>query len=576
MLEKLNKIKTWQAALIITLLGFASHFTGLNTPFQGDDLAQIVNNIPVHSIANIKLFFEGSTFYNGQGLAPLSGYYYRPLMSTTFSLIYTLFGPHQLYFHVIQILLCIGCSFVLYLFFRYSFEPVIAMLLALIFLVHPINSQNAYAIPNLQDPLFFFFGIVSLWLLVRYRSAWSLILVALCLLLSLLAKESAIDFIAMALLYLIWFNRERLLAFVGIMVIPLAIYLTLKTEAVGLFFVNPNTGPIDRLSLMVRLLNIPSIVLFYLTKFIFPWKLATAYYWAYTRFSVRHVLGPLIIDMLVAAFIVYGDRMVRQRNTKAMYYTYLYFIAWFAVGLLLYLQITPLDFTTNEAWFYFSSAGALGMIGVVLSTYRIRTQWLLIAGVSVVLILGIRTVYRGRDYRNQYVLAYADSAASKEDFYADETITYVMVNAGQFAQAKTYAMNAVRIFPSYGPYNSLGNVLSNEGAYSGAVAAYTKGLQYGHDDVLNEDLGELTLVYGNPTANKQYLENAVRQFPGDSRLWMYLALYQQRYNDNADAKISITKAAMYGSVPQFIYNGIMNNDRLLISLGASGKTVVIP
>ena len=71
---RINKLKTWQAALIIAVIGFAVLYTGLNHPFfLIDDLDQIVNNTPVHSIKNIGLFFKGATFYNGQGLDPLTG-----------------------------------------------------------------------------------------------------------------------------------------------------------------------------------------------------------------------------------------------------------------------------------------------------------------------------------------------------------------------------------------------------------------------------------------------------------------------------------------------------------------------
>src|SRR5580698_254946 len=117
MFYKLNKLTNWQVAIIMLVIGFAVYSTGLNSPFQGDDILQIVNSVPVHSISNIKLFFEGGTFYNGGGLAPLSGIYFRPLMTTIFSLLYTLFGPHQFYFHLLQLLLFIGGSFLIYLFF---------------------------------------------------------------------------------------------------------------------------------------------------------------------------------------------------------------------------------------------------------------------------------------------------------------------------------------------------------------------------------------------------------------------------------------------------------------------------
>src|SRR5665213_1777591 len=201
MLAKLNKITSWQAGLIIAVLGFAFYFTGLTNSFQGDDVYQIVNNVPVHSITHIKLFFEGGTFYNGHGLAPLSGVYFRPLMMTVFSLLYTLFGPHPIYFHLFQLALCIGSSIILYLFFRYSFKPALALSLSLVFLLHPLNSQVAYAIPSMQDALFFFFGILALYLLLRLKSVRSLLLVAACLFLSLLSKESGLLFTSMALLY---------------------------------------------------------------------------------------------------------------------------------------------------------------------------------------------------------------------------------------------------------------------------------------------------------------------------------------------------------------------------------------
>src|SRR6266550_635536 len=109
-LAKINKLTAWQAAIIIAVIGFAVFFTGLKNPFIGDDIDQIVDSIPVHSIANLPLFFEGSTFYMGQGLAPLGGVYYRPLMITVFSLIYTLFGPHPVFFHLFQLTLIIASS----------------------------------------------------------------------------------------------------------------------------------------------------------------------------------------------------------------------------------------------------------------------------------------------------------------------------------------------------------------------------------------------------------------------------------------------------------------------------------
>jgi 4-amino-4-deoxy-L-arabinose transferase-like glycosyltransferase len=207
LVARINKLKDWQASLCIVLIGFAIYFTGLASPFQGDDEAQIVYNPTVHSLSNIRSFFEGGTFYNGSVHTKLIGAYYRPLMSTVFSVLYTLFGQHSFYFHFFQLVLCLASTILLYLFLRYSFKPLLALVLSLIFLIHPLDSQVVYAIPNMQDALFFFFGILAVWLLVRFSSVKSLFFVALCLFLSLLSKESGVLFIAVSLLYLYWWNR---------------------------------------------------------------------------------------------------------------------------------------------------------------------------------------------------------------------------------------------------------------------------------------------------------------------------------------------------------------------------------
>ncbi len=292
-------------------------------------------------------------------------------MMTVFSLIYTIFGSHPFYFHLVQLLFCIGSSIILYLFFRFSFKPVLALFLSLVFLLHPINSQVAYAIPSMQDALYFFFGILALWILVRFKSIKSLAIAATCLFLSLLAKETGILFIALSLLILFWYNKKRLYPFIGIMVFPITLYLVLKTNAVGLLGTNPDNAPIDNMSLMGRLFTAPSIVLSYIIKFIFPWNLASAYYWVHPTFSFSNFLLPLIIDLGVLSILVNMALLIRKRAPNAHYRAYLLFATWSALGILVHIQIIPLDFTASEPWFYFSSAGVLGMIGIIVITFGV-------------------------------------------------------------------------------------------------------------------------------------------------------------------------------------------------------------
>ena len=142
-------VTTLKAAIIIAILGVVVFFSGLSGQFLGDDSTQIVNNIPVHSVTNIGTYFNGSTFYDGQ--AKLGGVYYRPLMTTTFSVLYALFGANPFSFHLVQLLLHILCAFVLFLVLRYFLWSSTSLALALVFLLHPITSQAVFSIACTQS-----------------------------------------------------------------------------------------------------------------------------------------------------------------------------------------------------------------------------------------------------------------------------------------------------------------------------------------------------------------------------------------------------------------------------------------
>jgi hypothetical protein len=572
---KINKITSWQASIIITVLGFVTYFTGLNSPFQGDDTVQITTNVPVHSIGNIRLFFEGGTFYNGGGLTSLTGSYYRPLETIVYSLLYTLFGSHSLYYHLLQELIYISSAIILYLVFRYTFKSSLALILSLIFLVHPLNSQVVYSIPSMTDALFFFFGTLAFYLLLRFNSIRSLLLVSGCLFLSLLSKESAVIFIIIALLYLFWFNRERLYAFIGIMVIPVIVYTALRFHASGL--TSPSIAPIDKLSLAGRLLTTPSIVLFYLSKFVFPYRLAQAYYWVHPAFSFRYFMLPLLVDVATGVLIIYVAFVVRRKASKAQFYSYLLFTLWAVLGLVPYTQVIPVDMTVSETWFYLSMAGVLGMIGIALGVFRIRPKWILVVGISLICVLGFRTALRGNDWKNPTSLAYKDIASSPQDYIADNDISANLISQGKFALAKEYALQSVSIFPTYVNYNNLGVTMLDMDDYAGAYSAYTNILKLKNGDNYNqviENLGGLTVVYGNPQSNKIFLLNAVKKYPQDSRLWAYLAFFYEQHNDNTDAKIAIANAATYGNVPPAIYNDILADKPFTLYLG-TGTSVEI-
>jgi len=576
---KINSIKNWQAALAVTCLGLATFSRGLANPFLGDDIDQIVNNPVVHSLSNAHLLFAGSTFYNGGGIAPLSGIYYRPLMSTAYSIVYALFGAQPVAFHLFQLVVCIASAFLLYLICKGLAKPYIALVAAALFLVHPLNSEIVFAIPALQDALFVFFGLLAFCVLLYFHSTRSLFVVAGCLFLSFLSKESGLLFAIMIATYLVWFDKKRLKAFMAILATPLIVYLILKLHAVGLGSPSHN-APIDSVSFAGRLLTVPAIIELYIVKFVFPLSLASGYFFVYSSVSFDHFFVPLLVDLVAIATIVFAGYLVHRRKDDKVFSAFLFFAVWATLGLTLHLQVFPLDFTASETWFYFPMIGILGMACLLLESLMIKVTVHQLVFVSIALLViatfAIRSTVRAADWSSLDVLAASDIAASKDDYNAYLNKANSLILQGKFNEAEPDVLQSIKLHPSYTNYYDYGLILAHRGDYEGTIAALRNGLKYGDYNLIYQVMTELTLVSGTAESDKQLLLEVQQKYPTDSKIWLYSAIFYDLHNDNTSAQLAITKAAQYGSIPQSIYGFIMNNQPYTVGAPDLGRNIVIP
>ena len=555
-----------KAIHFIILIGLIVFINGLFNGFVADDDSQIIQNANVHTIANIRSFFTGGTFFNGGG--QLLGIYYKPLMVTVFASIYSLFGPNAFMFHFVQMVFYIANACILFFVLEHFFKKPLAFVLSLLFLVHPINSEVALYVSNMQDVLFFFFGILSLLFLIKLTSNKFLFLVPLCFLLSLFSKETGVLFIITSLLYTFIFQRKRFLLLLSFTAPVVALYVLLRVTAIGIF-IKPSASPLDSLTFIQRLINVPANAFFYLQTFFFPLNLSVLHDWAYKSITFNNFFLPLIIDILfVIGISVIG--IVLYKKSRKSFTTYLFFSLWFLFGLLLHLQIIPLDTTAAERWFYFPIVGLLGMIGVLVSLYKdfLRNKWNFIVIVILVILLSVRTIIRTFDFRDNMTLYTHDLTVSKNSFGLENQLGYEYIKQGQYAKAKPYIEDSIKIYPHFINYNNLGMVYVGLNNYPKAKEAYLKALQFGDYYLVDENLAGLALVYGNPKENIQFIHSALNKYPHDPKLWLYLAVLEYVTKDTASAKISISQAYMYDQSAEVIntYNIIMNNQPLNLNI----------
>lgn len=546
------RLPTFFAVLIIVVAGALTYTSGMGGEFMGDDATQIVNNIPVHSISNVVDFFKGGTFYNPGSLTKLSSSFYRPLMTTSFSVIYSVFGPNPMAFHIAQLGVFLAGAIMLFLVLRYFFNPLLALVLTLVFVVHPINSQLVYSISAMQEPLFFFFGMLAMWTLLRFQddSPPYLLLTAGCLFLSILSKETGVLFFVMALTYAFITNRKNFKLLLGISAGFFCLYLLLRIPAIGLIHAS-DLAPLDRLGIGQRLFSLPAILLFYIGKVIFPLDLAHNYFWAHKSISFEHVVLPLLIDGALIALAIFLGLRLKKRDARD-FVVYLFFSIWLGIGLMLHSQILPLDFTVSETWFIFPFVGLLGMAGVFLErhSHNLLRPAILTAIILLVSILSVRSVIRGLDYKDAFTLASHDISVSKEDYVSENVLADYYINSHDYSQAIRHAQRSVDIFPASNGYYQLGLATGLQGDLPKARSILMTSLKYGTYNYVLERIS-LTYIY-DPSADIgegiSFIKKALNLLPEDHILWVCLAALENKVGDIAGVNHAIEKATQYGPI----------------------------
>src|SRR3989338_9906697 len=556
-----NKKAIW----IIIIIGAFVYFTSLFNGFVGDDASQIVNNPLVHSYKNIPNFFSGSTFYLGTS-EQLYGHYYKPILSLYYALVYSIFGPNFSAFHFFQIIFHIVNASLLFLLFTRFFDKSKAFFLSIVFLVHPINSEAVFYISAAQDTLFFLFGIVALLLATKkIINTQILVLVTFFLLFSLLSKETGFLFVATIIIYPLIFKRHYFYHLLTASLIASAIYFFLRINAIK-FLSIPGNSPIAKLDLWERLINVPEIIFFYVKTFFFPVNLAISYNWVHREISFSHFFFPLLVVLLFISTIIFFAFLLYKQPTRKYFKESIFFLVWFIIGILLHIQFFPLDATVADRWFYFPIVGLLGMIGLVLSAFKLKLSktWIIIVVVIILLILSVRTIVRSYDWRDVWTLYSRDITVSKDNYVLESGIADYLLNQGKYNEAKVHAENSVNIYPFFNNYTTLGTIYHRLGDYKKSKEAYLNALKYGDFYITYENLAVLALAYGDPEENIIFVKDALRKYPQNAKLWLSLAILEYKNNQIEDAKTTISTLYRFNKSAIVIhyYDIIINGEPL--------------
>lgn len=556
---------------LLIFFGLLVFFNSLFNGFVWDDEEQVLNNILVHSFGNFFQFFSSSTFNTG-GTGSLGGLYYKPLMTTFFSLIYTIFGPNPFFFHLFQVGLHITNSIFVFLVLRQLFsiskKDLLAFILTLIFLIHPINAEAVVYISDLQDILYFFFGIIALWRIITYKlvNFKEYLIVSGLLLCSLLSKETGVLFYFITGIYVLFFLRKKLLSFVICAVTSIGIYSVLRFLIAGIFFNKHGLSPITTMTFFERLMSVPKLILFYFKTFIYPKDLAINQHWVVNSLNQNDFYIPLIISLLVITLLILPAVYFLIKKNQFLT-LYLFFLIWFFTGLIMHLHIIfPLDLTVSDRWFYFPMVGLLGMTGVLIEQIKIKNllfkKILSILLIVLIASLTIRTMSRNSDWKNGLTLYSKDINISKNAFDLENNLGVELYRVGRFDEAEIHFENSTKLAPNWWTnWNNLGAMYERRNDLSTAKNYYQKAIDNGQYYLAYENLAKIYLKTETPENIITFTENSLKVLPNNSTLWFVLAVSEYKLGNKDKALIAAKNAYLLNQNQQnlYIYSRLSQN-----------------
>lgn len=513
--------------LTIILVGILVYIISTLNGFVWDDEEQIVNNTLIHSVSNWPIFFTGGAFNSG-GAGNLVGTYYRPLMTLSFSIVYSIFGGSPIPFHLLSLILHISNAVFVFLIFKKFFRHNIPLILALIFLVHPLISEVVFYAANLQDVLFVFFGLLALYLTMGdKKNSKKYIAIFIFFLASLLSKEVGIVFIAGVIIYTLFFGKKNTKPLTLASITALLTYLAMRFGISKIGFSKNTIAPIANQNLGVRLFTIPKIVVYYLHNLIYPANLVPNQHWIIVNPTLTRFWLPLLVS---TAFLILICIPVFRKNKI---YTFFLFI--FLASLILHLQIIPLDSTVSGRWFYLPFFGLLGMIGTVITNSRLSVlnsgNKLLICGGIIIALLSIRTFVRSLDWYNGLTLYSHDAKILPNDFNLENNLGVELYRIGKKDEAGIHFQTSVDLAPNWWTnWNNLGVYRQDQGDLTGAEADYKKAIDNGNYYLAYENYARILIKEGKITEAKDFLENkALKYFPENQNLKLiYQYLLQKK------------------------------------------------
>ena len=542
---------------------------GLNNGFVFDDYDLVVENTQIRDLSKLPEIF-------GLGDAPRR---YRPVRNASYALDHALFGMEPYGFRAMNIAYHALCGFLVFLILRrLSDSTRIALIAALLFTVHPVQTDAVTYISGRRDVLSTLFYLFAFYAFLRRRdggSAWWYGLVIVSFILGLFTKEMVVTLPVMMLVY-DWFMgfRETTDGRTFVRTAGAALWQALGRYKwlygpilvlVVLFLIEKvvinNPSRLEGLYGETWLLHYHTvfrILAAYLALLAAPVTLLADY--SFETMPVSKIVGDpaamAALLLVLAAWALTGFALAKRHLAG-------FAGLWFFVTLLPVSQIVPHHEMMAEHYLYLPSIGFCLLVALgfdwLATKHRLRSAGYVLCGMVVALYAG-RSVVRNLDWRDGETLWTRTIADAPRNVRARLNLATVYSRRGDHQAALRELKVAVSIQPGHRkvhdqlglthyvlgdipaairshrravklrpesatPQFNLGRALARAGDVDGALAAFKRAteLRPGHARA-HRELGTAYVKKRQLDKARHHYETALRLEPGFFEIYRYLGV----------------------------------------------------
>ncbi len=536
--------------LAVALLAIALYANTFSHAYALDDFPVIYgNSLTMQGVKGIPMMLKTAYWY---GLDGQNDFLYRPLSLVTYAIEWEL-APHNPQLgHLTNILLYALTGFLLFrllAFLLKDYNLLIPFLASLVFIAHPLHTEVVANIKSRDELLCFLFFILASGFFMEFvldGKVLRLSLACVCYFLSLMAKESAITFLAIFPL-LVWFFtgvsiRKNVLVSLS-MVGVAAVYMLIRGSVLTSQTTGGDISVLDNTLVMAPDLNARLGTAFYilglyLKLLVFPHPLASDY--SYPQIPIVSLANPLALFALLFYTGMLIFALIRlPKKDPVSFGIFFYLIPLSLVANVLFLTRS----TMADRFLFMPSLGfSLALAFYLLKAFQIpvarqrfenaaslftRNGGLTGVAAVILILFGFKTLARNPAWKNDYTLFSTDSKISSRSsrihfLYANHLIQSVRQNlvgedkkTGYLQTAEVEMKEALRLYPqNTEAIFGLGELYTTTKQYDKALENYllAREINPGDSKAVN-NLGNTYFRMGDYQKAFETLKEAVTQFP---------------------------------------------------------------